>query len=158
MHIFITIMLLFILIILWLLNNYSKNCVRLTTSSPASPKQEAPKRGRSGAGAGMCRVRRTTPSPPSQEWHGVASGEACAYAVLRTSSPASPKRLPRGGDQERAGNCRVGRPIRPHRPPSQEWHGVASGEACGVYVRVCGVWGACRTRLELYIEQNKKRH
>ena len=34
---------------------------------------------------------------------------------------------------------------------------MASGEACGVDVRVCGVWGACRTRLELYIEQNKKR-
>jgi hypothetical protein len=45
----------------------------------------------------------------------------------------------------------------PIAPRSQEWHGVASGEACGVYVRVCGVWGACRTRLELYIEQNKKR-
>ena len=42
-------------------------------------------------------------------------------------------------------------------PPSQEWHGVASGEDCGVYVRVCGVWGACRTRLALHIEQNKKR-
>ena len=96
---------------------HSKNCVRLTTSSPASPKQEAPKRGRSGAGAGMCRVRRTTPSPPSQEWHDVASGEACAYAVLRTSSPASPKRLPRGGDQERGRRGCVVYAVRPHRPP-----------------------------------------
>ena len=61
---------------------YSKNCVRLTTSSPASPKQEAPKRGRSKSGGGdVCRVRRTTPSPPSQEWHGVASGEACGVYV-----------------------------------------------------------------------------
>jgi len=49
--------------------------------------------------------------------------------------------LPRGG-RSRAGApgmCRV-RSTSPS-PPSQEWHGVASGEACDVYVRVCGVWG-----------------
>ena len=104
----------------------------------------------------MCRVRRTTPSPPSQEWHDVASGEAYAYAVLRTSSPASPKRLPRGGDQERGRRECVVYAVRPHRPPPKSGHGVASGEACGVYVRVCGVWGACRTRLALHRAEQKE--
>ena len=33
-------------------------------------------------------------------------------------------------------------PYVPIAPPPKEWHGVASGEACGVYVRVvCGVCG-----------------
>jgi hypothetical protein len=138
-----------------LLNNYSKNCVRLTTSSPASPKQEAPKRGRSGAGAGMCRVRRTTPSPPSQEWHDVASGEACAYAVLRTSSPASPKI--RGGDQERGGagdvSCTQYVPIAPL--PRVAWCGEWRGLWC---LRACvwGVGGVPNEASSTY-EQNKKR-
>ncbi len=57
-----------------------------------------------------------------------------------------------GGDV----SCRPA--VRPHRPPSQEWHGVASGEACGVYVRVCGgMWGAeCRTRLALHRAEQKE--
>ncbi len=91
MHIFITIMLLFILIIMIAHELFKK--VRTPYDLIACLSQEAPKRGRSRA----------------------------------------------GGDV----SCRPA--VRPHRPPSQEWHGVASGEACGVYVRVCGgVWGAER--------------
>ena len=46
---------------------YSKNCVRLTTSSPASPKQEAPKEGaiRSGGGDVSCTpYDPIAPAPP----------------------------------------------------------------------------------------------
>jgi hypothetical protein len=82
----------------------------------------------------MCRVRRTTPSPPSQEWHDVASGEACAYAVLRTSSPASPKR----GRSERGRRGCVVYAVRPHRPlPRVAWCGEWRGLWC---LRAC-VWG-----------------
>jgi len=75
------------------------------------------------------------------------------YDLIARLSQEAPKR-----GRSRAGGELSCRPaVRPHRPPSQEWHGVASGEACGVYVRLCGwVWGAERD--ELYIEQNKKRH
>jgi hypothetical protein len=47
--------------------------------------------------------------------------------------------------------------VRPHRPPSQEWHGVASGEACGVYVRVCGgVWVPNETTVALHRAEQKE--
>jgi len=89
---------------------------------------------RSGGGDVSC-----TPYDPSQEWHGVASGEAysCAYAVLRTSSPASPKI--RGGDQERGGagdvSCTQYVPIAPL--PRVAWCGEWRGLWC---LRAC-VWG-----------------
>ncbi len=60
-----------------------------------------------------------------------------------TSSPASPKRLPRARGRSRAGGDVLCTPYVPIAP-SQEWHGVASGEACGVYVRVCGLWDSVR--------------
>ncbi len=104
----------------------------------------------------MCRVRRTTPSPPSQEWHGVASGEACAYAVLRTSSPASPQRLPRGGDQERGRRGCVVYAVRPHRPPPKSGM-VWRVARLVVSTCVCVGCGGRAERGQLYIEQNKKR-
>ncbi len=74
------------------------------------------------------------------------------YDLIACLSQEAPKR-----GRSRAGGDVSCRPaVRPHRPPSQEWHGVASGEACGVYVRVCGVWGACRTRLALHRAEQKE--
>ncbi len=138
-----------------MLINYSKNCVRLTTSSPASPKQEAPKRGRSRAGAGMCRVRRTTPSPPSQEWHGVC-GEWRGLCVRRTtSSPASPKRLPRGGDQQSGGgdvSCTPYVPPIAPLAPRVAWCGEWLGLWC---LRAC-VWGVGGERLALHRAEQKE--
>jgi hypothetical protein len=139
-----------------LLNNYSKNCVRLTTSSPASPKQEAPKRGRSGAGAGDVSCTPYDPIAPLPrvawcgEWRGLCVRRT-TYLIARLSLEAPKRGRSRAGAP---GMCRV-RSTSPS-PPSQEWHGVASGEACGVYVRVCGVWGACQTRLALHRAEQKE--
>jgi len=44
-------------------------------------------------------------------------------------------------------------------PPSQEWHGVASGEACGVYVPVGGVCGggACQPRVPVVLHRAEQK-
>ena len=109
------------------------------------------------SGGGGCVVYAVRPHRPPPK-----SGMVWRVARLVRTPYYVPHRppLPRGSQEgaiRRAGApgmCRV-RSTSPS-PPSQEWHGVASGEACGVYVRVRGVWGACRTRLALHRAEQKE--
>ena len=139
-----------------MLNNYSKNCVRLTTSSPASPKQEAPKRGRSGAGAGRCRVRYDHIAPLTRvawcgEWRGLCVRRT-TYLIARLSQEA-PKR---GRSEERGRRGCVVYAVRPHRPPPKSGM-VWRVARLVVSTCVCGrVWGACRTRLALHRAEQKE--